>query len=224
MNHLPSFRRRFGTVLVPLISVLCVPAFLSAVTLRISAWTVFYLSAPLSVLAALAVAWSIGLWSDRAERKRYENLVVGVHRRRKGLIMTVGPGSALPLNGQPSLAEKALRFVQPEFVALVGSDKTADAVVRVSNLADQLFRRQQIPVVPTFRSFEVSSADLEPRGVAGVFDWLRDQGLGIADIVVDVTGGTVSMSLSTYIAAAARHCDVQVVRQDDGQMSMIRSS
>jgi hypothetical protein len=122
---------------------------------------------------------------------------------RRGVIFTLGLKGA----EKNSVPRWVLDRLKPEFVGFLGTPET-DAAGIVERLA------ADYDLEPAWRKSEswVPTAFAEGKIKAGlVIDWMREQGVDSCDIVLDLTGGLVPMSLVASLAAQERQVDCQYI-------------
>lgn len=169
-------------------------------------------------LAAL-LALVIYLWV-RDQRKQQEPLdlgrMVAFEKTRQGVIFTLGLRSA-DEGSIIYLVEKAL---QPQFIGFLGSPETRQVIeklVRELDLSEGAYKAE------TWKITEIEEGKTK---TALVIDWMHKQGLREKDIVLDITGGTVTMSVAAFMAAQERQIDCQYIqsRYDPVQNVYVKES
>jgi hypothetical protein len=147
---------------------------------------------------------SMAKWLKPKSPKIYQGRAIYVPR--KGIIFTLGRHSHKA--GSPAL--KALQSQNPEYFGFLGTPETfADNAVK--QIAEQaglnLLRLKETRIIPT----DMDAIRIE---TVKMIEWMIEKGLQRREIVVDITGGMVPMSLAAYIAASEMSVDVQYIASE----------
>jgi hypothetical protein len=147
--------------------------------------------------AAILAAVYIVLALRRRQQPPLRGENTAFQHPRKWLIFTVG--------GQDDTLRISLNQQKPEFIGFICSDQTKDR-------ADQLFKELGIDT-DHYKVEVVDPRDIhEIRTKTGlILDWLAKRGLQLADIAVDITGGTKAMSVGMFLVAEERQVDSQYI-------------
>ncbi len=216
---------RFVATLSFFASVFAGPALLNLVTTSTNKRWVFLgaLGVAIPVAALAAFAWRA---FERASqklgtRRKWRSLTAGEVARRKIVIATIGPNALLPFNGGPSLIETVVARRQPDRLVLLHTKGTGDLEAAYESIAS-LGLSTKIHTFPAnLDDYDEMSLDDDPARAA--IAWVRREGFDDDDIVVDVTSGSKPMSVAAYTVAVEEGIDVQYVRQDDGNISVLTS-
>lgn len=130
---------------------------------------------------------------------------------RRGLVITVGPGSLAVRDGQGRAFTRILGHVQPEFVVLLAGPQLSNDDRQSLEQLPRLTLNREVPV--EIRTIDAGRVD--QAGALSAIHALRHREVQPEDIVVDITGGTLSMSLSAFLAARETGCDVQLIQQNE---------
>lgn len=132
---------------------------------------------------------------------------------RRGIIFTVSPHFAEP-SGVPHWVFGQLERMgrKPEYVGFLGSPQTDKAGV-----VDKL--TQSLGLVPdrvTSQSWDPYRCDRDEGAIKTklAIDWMLKKGLRKKDVVIDVTGGMVAMSIFAMMAAEECQVDTQCIVSD----------
>jgi len=137
-------------------------------------------------------------------------------RPRRGLIITVGPGSLYVRDGTTSFA-RVLGYTQPSHIVLVGTPQTEGSVeLQLKDAAVAV-----LGTSPWVQHVCVDPDLVDLSGVRSAFHQLRALKIPNDQIVVDVTGGTTSMSLSGYLAAQECGLETQLIQQEKNRFNVI---
>lgn len=125
---------------------------------------------------------------------------------RKGIVLTIGLHSHK--KGSPAL--KVLERQKPKYCALIGTEKTfmenvGQQIALHAGIKAQFFKQENINPI---KMAEIKAVTIS------LIHWMMEDGLHTRDIVVDITGGTVPMSLAAYTAASELGVDTQYVYSD----------
>lgn len=170
----------------------------------------------LSVLVLMLIF--IGGKELLARRKRPQVGLIDVEQTpRKGVIFTIGPRSVEP----DSVVRLVFEKLKPDFVGFLGTPKTEEGRV-VETLCEGL----------KLTAAKCKSERWEPTAVREgkkkteiVIDWMLEQGLSEKDIVLDLTGGTATMSVAAFMAAEERRVDSQYITSEaDARKQVIHGS
>lgn len=150
--------------------------------------------------------WKAGdevLFNLSDERNPVVGELLAFQVARKAVVFTLGLNSDKP----GSVVDLVMKQLRPEFVGFLGSPAT-DAAGIVLNLS----RILSLPAE------KVKSESWEPTAIREgriktllVLDWLMEKGLAVHDIVIDLTGGTATMSVAAFMAAEERAVDCQYI-------------
>jgi len=138
----------------------------------------------------------IGLFNQSQPPLRGENIAFQVQRR--GLIFTVGK--------PPDIVRIALRRQRPEYLALICSDWTEDVanqLRREFDFDEDHFKKE---IIDPWNINEIRSK------TEIILSWLAEKGLRPEEIVADITGGTVTMSVGVFSATEEKRIDSQYIR------------
>jgi hypothetical protein len=155
------------------------------------------------------VAFSVREVVSWRRRQGQIGLVAGAAAHR-GLILTLSPTSHEPL----SAADLALRAVRPEYLGLLGTKQTEAAQVDERLLAERCPAAGLLLRDAIAKRCDPGQLRDAARTVETLIDWMNDQGLAPDDLVVDVTGGTATMSIAAFLAAQARGVLCQYIESD----------
>jgi hypothetical protein len=122
---------------------------------------------------------------------------------RRGVVFTLGLHSAKA----DSVARLVLTNLEPEFVGFLGTPET-DKQGIAATLSDDFKLPSEKVKCETWDPIEVGEGKIK---TGLVIDWMRRQGLDENSIVLDLTGGTVTMSIAAFMAAEERHIDSQYI-------------
>lgn len=160
---------------------------------------------------SLAIALAIALLLVvhlliRNYQKTHVNLTLGemiaFKKTRRGVIFTLGLRSA-DKGSVIYLVQKAL---QPEYIGFLGTpqtEKVVEAIIRELNLKVGTYKTE---------AWEMTEIDEGKTKTSLVIDWMRKQGLRESEMVLDITGGTATMSVAAFIAAQERRIDCQYIQ------------
>jgi hypothetical protein len=187
---------------------------LAGVVLELNRPASIYLLAA-SVLVLLLVF--LGVKELLARRKRQVGLIDVEQTPRKGVIFTIGPRSVEP----DSVVRLVIEKLKPDFVGFLGTPKTEEGRV-VETLCEGL----------KLTAAKCKSERWEPTAIREgkkkteiVIDWMLEQGLSEKDIVLDLTGGTATMSVAAFMAAEERRVDSQYITSEaDARKQVIHGS
>jgi hypothetical protein len=192
-------------------STLVAPALLTAVTTDTNRWTVLAVTAVISVAATAFGVRSLGAWEAR--RRRRALISVPGAQPREVLVVTAGPNHFAGKGRPTPLLRLQLEQTKPSLLAIIGSRETKSKETDLISCLDGLSSAIDRPGYDFFLTDDADSVDLTP--VQKAVQWAREHSdAGLDDIVVDVTGGTTSMSVSALLAATNAGIDCQIVRQD----------
>ncbi|HEX8137545.1 MAG TPA: hypothetical protein VF544_08145 [Pyrinomonadaceae bacterium] len=162
-------------------------------------------NALLIIALVFAVLLLVYFWV-RDYRRTQDNLTLGdmlaFKKVRRGVIFTLGLHSA-ERGSTIYLVHKAL---QPEYIGFLGTPQTESvvkAIVRELNLKDGTYKTE---------AWELTEIEEGKTKTSLVIDWMRKQGLRESEMVLDITGGTATMSVAAFIAAQERRIDCQYIQ------------
>lgn len=156
------------------------------------------------IATILAIVWLISVVKHRLTRPLpsiYEGRALGVSR--KGIVFTIGLHSHK--KGSPAL--KVLERLKPKYCGLIGTEKTF-----MDNAGQSIAREAGINA-EFMKEATINPTELEDikANTHHLIQWMMEKGLSARDIVVDITGGTVPMSLAAYLAAVESGIETQYV-------------
>ncbi|MGA9097790.1 MAG: hypothetical protein WB392_02525 [Methanotrichaceae archaeon] len=116
---------------------------------------------------------------------------------RKGLIFTVG--------GQDDTLRISLDKQKPGFIGFICSDQTRDKACQLSKELG-------------FDTDHYKLEEVDPRDIHEIrtkteiiLNWMTKKGLRPADIAIDITGGTKTMSVGIFLVAEEKRIDSQYI-------------
>lgn len=182
--------------------------------------SVFFLVLPTGSLAAIigvvlgglvsiAAVFSLAERVNRARVVRRRPIIgdeAAFSLPRRGIIFTLGLHSAKP----GSVARTVITRTNPELVGFLGTPETEDAQI-AQTLIRELFLSEDRVKCESWSPTAVREGTLKT-GI--VMDWMRSQGLPDSSIVLDLTGGTATMSVAAFMAAEEREIDSQYVASE----------
>lgn len=191
MIQLPGFLR-IGWV-KGLITIVFVQAIINAI---FTFNPVILLGILITEAAILAVVYIIlTLQHRRQPPMRGEN--TAFQYPRKGLIFTVG--------GQDDTLRISLDKQKPSFIGFVCSNQTRDKACQLSNELGLDVDHYKIEEVDPRDIHEIRTK------TRLILDWMIKKGLQPADISIDITGGTKTMSVGVFLIAEEEHIDSQYI-------------
>lgn len=226
-RRLKAWVRRHKTVFVPalttFLALLFVPAAFEFI-LRIhtgvaAAFWIMAAALVVSFVAAVIVAWR-ATWLVRRARSSWQDEAEVGPMPATLVVMTASETehfwqfeSQAP--ERPGTARRVLKRHTPRSVLLIGTGATteADIVTKLDSLSREMKRAGELPTQPEFTPVEGGASEVnldQYRAFLG--DFLdRDGNAEVAssEIVVNVTGGTVPMSLGAYEVARERGLRVE---------------
>ena len=159
----------------------------------------------LMIALGLVSTLLIYLWL-RDQRKTRNNLTLGeivaFRKAREGVIFTLGLRSA----EKGSVIYLVHEALKPKFIGFLGTPETKsvlEGIVRELNLSDESYKAE---------SWGITEVDEGKTKTLLVIDWMHRQGLRDKDIVLDITGGTATMSVAAFMAAQERRIDCQYIQ------------
>jgi hypothetical protein len=156
----------------------------------------------------------------RAVRQSHDNLTLGeiiaFKKARRGVIFTVGLRSA----EKGSVIYLVHEALQPEYIGFLRTPQTESVVKEIIgklNLQAGTYKTE---------AWEITEIGEGKTKTSLVIDWMRKQGLRESDMVLDITGGTATMSVAAFIAAQERRIDCQYIqsRYDETKNVYIKES
>lgn len=178
--------------------------FQSAVALYLGNRPLLWVLTGVVGLIFLLVYCSLKEWRDR--RPPRVGLDEGWDTPRKAVVFTLSLRSAAP----DSVARLVIHRLKPEWVGFLGTPATEQAGV-AAELCSSLGLNPDRVKVENWDPTRVKEG-VAKTGI--VLDWLADQGVPARDVVLDVTGGTATMSIAAFMAAQDRRIDTQYVLSD----------
>lgn len=193
---------------------LFIPLLLGALTVLLKdRWDVYLLLS--FVVVALYLVLSYAMW--RRERRKTQpdlGMAGALNVPRRGVVFTISPNSANPA----SVVSFVWDRIKPDFVGFLGTPLTEDAGT-VKRLRAALGLEEGRYKSEFWDPTEVSEGTVK----AGlVIDWMVRQGVSERDLVVDLTGGTATMSVAAFMAAQARRVDCQYVQSEFDRVNNVR--
>lgn len=185
-----------------LIAGICLHLFCAAVVIWLEGRPVVLLLIVLAIVFLL-----FALLGVRDLRKRRKDPTIGelmaFKLRRRGVILTLGPRSTDP-NSVVFQVQKALK---PEFFGFLGSPETdkagvVDYLCQTLGLDETRFKAE---------SWEPTRILEGATKTKLVIDWMIEQGLEKKDMVLDITGGKVTMSVAAFIASQDQQIDCEYI-------------
>ncbi|MCA1592024.1 MAG: hypothetical protein LC754_05120 [Acidobacteria bacterium] len=200
MNNLRQFFA--DKALELLVAGVCLQLALAAVAVWLANSPAIMLLLALSVLLLLFVF--TGVKELRARRKRPQ---IGGEEAlqvpRKGVIFTLGLHSAKP----GSVVYLVVDKLKPEFIGFLGTPETEKAEV-----VKTLCRALELPEGKCKSESWKPTAIREGKIKTGlVLDWMLEQYVSESNVVLDLTGGTATMSVAAFMAAEERRIDCQYI-------------
>jgi CRISPR-associated protein (Cas_Cas02710) len=215
--------KRFLAALSFFASVFAGPALLSLVTTESNKRWVLIGALILAFPAAYGFARGWQAFERASEklgtRRKWRSLTAGQVERRKVVIATIGPNALDPFKGGPSLIETLVGRRQPERLVLLHTKGTGDLDAAYTSI-EALGLSTKIHTFPVdVERYDEMSLDESPARAA--IEWVRRTGYADRDIVVDITSGSKPMSVAAYTVAVEEGVDVEYVRQDNGNISVL---
>jgi CRISPR-associated protein (Cas_Cas02710) len=184
---------------------------LGAATL-VAGTTVRLIGLALGVGVAVAATAGVRELSSRLRRRRLS--VEAVEGRpqvpRRGIVLTLSADSDLP----GSAAVHALHHLRPLYVGFFGTPLTDDRRVVETILTERCPEAEIVPLATNRKTWDLADLRDGKRTVELLIDWLLDRGLAPGEILVDITGGTKTMSVCAFLAAQAKGVDCQYIQSD----------
>lgn len=163
------------------------------------------LNVSLIIALVIALLLIIHFWI-RDHLKTRGNLTLGsllaFEKTRRGVIFTVGLHSAK----RGSIIYLVHQALQPEYIAFLCTPQTENVVevlIKELNLKDGTYKKE---------AWEFTEIDEGKTKISLVIDWMHKQGLRDSEMVLDITGGTATMSVSAFMAAQERRIDCQYIK------------
>jgi uncharacterized membrane protein len=159
----------------------------------------------LVIALALVFLLLVYFWV-RDYRRTHRDLTLGemvaFKKARRGVIFTLGLRSA-ERGSIIYLVHEALR---PEYIGFLGTPQTksfVEEIVRELNLQAGAYKTEV---------WDITEIDEGKTKTSLVIDWMRKRGLRESEIVLDITGGTATMSVAAFMAAEERRVDCQYIQ------------
>lgn len=150
----------------------------------------FVISLGIAALLVVSIYFLVPSFARRRKRRSFSKWMKNAYGKPVAiLIFSFGPENAKSRDGQPSLLDQSLSFFKPKKLILLATDSSVDEARRV--------------VVKIEKDvWEISHSEIDPENIRSqikrdVEGWVELEG----EIVLDITGGTKSMSISTYQVA-----------------------
>lgn len=156
-----------------------------------------------SLLGIVVIAWAIAKWF---KRKLLRSSFVGgtaTRKSRKAIIFTIG--------FQKETIVKAINEQKPEFLGFLHSDESKGVVDDAIKAATHVYEKTKI------KSREVRPDDfsqVREATVSLVREMMRHWSITQSEIVIDLTGGKVPMSIGAFRAAEELGIDTQYMTSD----------
>lgn len=182
---------------------LFIPLLLGAVTVLVKDRWFLYLLLSVAVVAAYLAL--VAVREKRARRKSLPNvgLAGALDIPRRGVVFTLGLHSDKPMSVLSIVIEK----VKPDFIGFLGTPETESGGA-VKNIC----AAQGLGPGRCKSEFWDPTEVSEGKTKAGlVIDWMLKQGVSERELVVDLTGGTATMSVAAFMAADERRIDCQYI-------------
>ena len=185
----------------------------SSITLVLQSYTGYMNNDPLILLLSCVVLVTV-LYMISAWTKWFSPSLPCISegkaliQNRKGIIFTLGRYS----HRKNSPLLKVLQRQKPQFCGFLGTIETSQ-----SKAVDQIVELARLNAAEIKEEIN-SPVDMEATRAATIklIEWMLEKKLQPQDIVVDVTGGMVPMSLGAYMAANEMGVDVQYVASEFG--------
>ena len=150
----------------------------------------FVISLGIAALLVISIYFLVPSFARRRKRRSFSKWMQNSYEKPVSiLIFSFGPENAKSRDGQPSLLDQSLSFFKPKKLILLATDSSVDEARRV--------------VVKIEKDvWEISYSEINPENIRSqikrdVEGWVELEG----EVVLDITGGTKSMSISTYQVA-----------------------
>ncbi len=160
-----------------------------------------------ALIVFVVAIYSMGAVVAMARRRRLPSKtgeLTAFKKKRRGVILTLTPNSL----ASDSVARMVLEKLRPEYVGFLGTQQTEDREIASTlkkefQFSDDHYKSKHF--VPTDISAGVTKT-------GDVIDWMiKEEGLSRSEVVVDITAGTATMSVSAFIAAEERQIDCQYI-------------
>jgi hypothetical protein len=124
-------------------------------------------------------------------------------KSRRGIIFTVG----LQSHTSDSPLNKVINTLKPEFFGFIETQRTinekiVNSIVTNNSIKDGHFKSTLV---------DPTNIDEIRTNVSNLVKWMLGQGISSEDIVVDLTGGTATVSVAAFTTAAENGIETQYV-------------
>jgi len=136
-------------------------------------------------------------------KKKIIGECIDLNVKRRGVVFTIG----LKSHDANSTVMKVIKKLSPEYCGFIGTKKTFESYVGKTiaqnvGLKEDFYKEK---VVDPTNIKEIKDDTIH------LIQWMLDKGLARSDVVVDITGGTATMSVAAYIAADENRIDTQYI-------------
>jgi CRISPR-associated protein (Cas_Cas02710) len=204
MDNLRSLRQFLAEKGLEIIVVaVSIPLVLAALAVWLANRPAFMLLLGTAFLMLYLIFISIRDFRERRRRPPDIGQLAAFQVPRRGVIFTLG----LHSNKPNSVVHIVLEQLKPEVIGFLGTPKTDEANT-VGNLCSGLSLQKTQCKSEVWEPAEIEEGKIK---TGMVIDWMLKQGLGKREIVLDLTGGTVAMSVAAFMAAEERRIDCQYI-------------
>jgi hypothetical protein len=204
MGNLRSLRQFLAEKGLEIIVVaISIPLVLAALAVWLANRPAFMLLLGMSFLMLYLIFISIRDFRERRRRPPDIGQLAAFQVQRRGIVFTLGLNS----NNPESVVNIVLEQLKPEFVGFLGTPETDESNM-VGNLCSVLRLQKAQCKSEVWELAEIEEGKIK---TGMVIDWMLKQGLGKREIVLDLTGGTVAMSVAAFMAAEERRIDCQYI-------------
>ena len=184
-----NWRQAIAT-LVAVFSVTSVPIATDWFVKELSFFWSFLISLGIAAVIVVLIHSLVPSFASRRKRRIFSKWMLNSYGKPVSiLIFSFGPENAKSRDGQPSLLDQSLSFFKPSKLILLATDSSVDEARRVDVKIEK-------------DVWEMSHSEINPENIRSqikqvVEGWVELEG----EVVLDITGGTKSMSISTYQVA-----------------------
>ena len=149
----------------------------------------FVISLGIAALLVIAIHLLVPSFTRRFKRRSFSKWMSTSYGKPVSiLIFSFGPENSKSRDGRPSLLDQSVNFFKPTQLILLATDSSVSEA-------------SQVDVKIEKKVWEVSHSEIDPESIQTQLQHFID-GIELeGEIVLDITGGTKSMSISTYQVA-----------------------
>jgi len=205
--------RQAAATLLAVFSVTSVPIATDWFVKELSFLWSFVISLGIAAVLVVLLHSLVPSFARRLKRRSFSKWMMNSYGKPVAiLIFSFGPGNHKPKDGQLSLLDQSLSFFRPDKLILLATDSSMNEASQVDVKIEKII-------------WEVRHSEIHSENIRSQIRELLDGDELDGEIVLDITGGTKSMSISAYqVAELEGYTAAYRVQGDDSRYEIYGSA